>query len=604
MAKASHNFNFGIDLSGVKLDDFVHDYIDELMNKQFATQEQELQKAVAKESSWSNLLSKQDVTYQDYVKQYYEYWDSIDKNKYYEELEINPTEEDYIVKEIQNTPPIAQGHCPWDLSFLEEPEYKSRAKDVNSWRELWTKLDENIDPCQAAADNYLLFGIANNLFVTVIPRYYPEESEIRTAGVLLEATPGQIEDRVKEVERLRTEDPTLKLEVFNRKADTAYRVLVEKLDVSFREYVHLACGGELRHGMDLRNNPLYSGTRRVAWAQWYFIFERYGVTALEQMSALFRKKGGFNGGYGGEKWANGSDILLARERGELGPDEFTNKQIFVDRVFTLEHNGGCFLNKLGWSNHRKERKGFSQPFNNMKNNVLKAHCSNPVDVQTLYNYASEDVQALLVEYLDFAQGCSLEINGIWGQSVDVTPDKNVFKNPNQTEFGWVDWSKEVPLVNPGTPDLTIENYLNQGKTTTLPGPFSIYQDLVKWKAAEDKILPISKAVPEESITQDLSIDVTNTHTNLNFTLEPEALNILYPVAYYKDLPNPATVFNDGCDCYTIEYNFSTNETIFQFCLAEAGLDVHYDFDITWAGNHKYIPWAWVMAIKDYLGDLD
>jgi hypothetical protein len=592
MAKASHNFNFGIDLSGVKLDDVVHDYIDELMNKQFATQEQELQKAVAKESSWSNLLSKQDVTYQDYVKQYYEYWDSIDKNKYYEELEINPTEEDYIVKEIQNTPPIAQGHCPWDLSFLEEPEYKSRAKDVNSWRELWTKLDENIDPCQAAADNYLLFGIANNLFVTVIPRYYPEESEIRTAGVLLEATPGQIEDRVKEVERLRTEDPTLKLEVFNRKADTAYRVLVEKLDVSFREYVHLACGGELRHGMDLRNNPLYSGTRRVAWAQWYFIFERYGVTALEQMSALFRKKGGFNGGYGGEKWANGSDILLARERGELGPDEFTNKQIFVDRVFTLEHNGGCFLNKLGWSNHRKERKGFSQPFNNMKNNVLRAHCANPVDVQTLYNYASEDVQKLLVEYLDFAQQSSLEINGIWGQNTEAMPVKNVTKNPDQTEFGWVDWSKEIPLA---TPSKSIESYMQQVQPLTISdlGFLSTYQN--PWKA-KDKVLPINKT-PAKPVF----IELTEHDTIYNINVDE-----LGDVSHWL-IPEKAVYEFDYINYYSVHCNLVKNTSTFQFCLIDTFEAHHYDVNITMPGIYEpstidpqIVPWQYAQAVLDYV----
>lgn len=329
---------------------------------------------------------------------------------------------------------------PWNLSFLNEPGIAEKWATKESWTEIWTHIDhEQIDPCQSAADNYLLFGIANNSFVEIIKKYYPSDDEIATSGKLLGASNEEIQNRIKEIEELRNDDPTLKLDVLNAKAQKMFVELVERLDVSFREYVHMACGGELRHMSAMKGDPHYAGERRRAWAQWFFIYEKYGPKALKQMSHVFRTCGG--GSFGGEKWALGSDILYQREVGELGPDEFSNKQVFVDRVFTLEHNGGCFLNKLGWVNLRKDRPNAMEHFGAMKNNVLKAHCANPVDIKKLYDYASEEVQKLLKEYLDLAVQYGLEINGIWLE--DNKPKLALpvtIKNEEEASAQLLDWS--------------------------------------------------------------------------------------------------------------------------------------------------------------------
>lgn len=357
-----------------------------------------------------------------------------------DDLEINETDEDYILDEIKNAPelPPKFSKSGFDLSFLLEDEYRERWQAKDGWTKVWPDIDLKIDPCMAAADNYLLFGIANNSFVEIVPRYFPSDEEIRLAGELLEATEVEIEQRVRDVMVLRDDDPTLKLEELNREADTQYRILIDNLDESFRQYSHLACGGELRYM--LKSDPFYSQERRWAWTQWAFVYEKYGIKGLETMTKMFNENG--YGAFGGKKWAAASEILLGREAGTLGPDELTNKQLFIDRVFTLEHNTGSFLNKMAWANNRTGRDGASGHWATMKTTVLPAHCSNPVDIRTMYRYASENVQNLLMKYFSLAEQYGLAINGIWEEK---KPQNELLKSTTvkNSSAQILDWS-DVP----------------------------------------------------------------------------------------------------------------------------------------------------------------
>lgn len=351
-----------------------------------------------------------------------------------DDLEINETDEDYILDEIKNAPelPPKFSKSGFDLSFLLEDEYRERWQAKDGWTKVWPDIDLKIDPCMAAADNYLLFGIANNSFVEIVPRYFPSDEEIRLAGELLEATEVEIEQRVRDVMVLRDDDPTLKLEELNREADTQYRILIDNLDESFRQYSHLACGGELRYM--LKSDPFYSQERRWAWTQWAFVYEKYGIKGLETMTKMFNENG--YGAFGGKKWAAASEILLGREAGTLGPDELTNKQLFIDRVFTLEHNTGSFLNKMAWANNRVGREKAGGHWATMKTTVLPAHCSNPVDIRTMYAYASENVQNLLDKYFNLAKAYGLEVNGIWEEKKPDLLAKTTVKNSTAKSLNW------------------------------------------------------------------------------------------------------------------------------------------------------------------------
>lgn len=349
--------------------------------------------------------------------------------------------------------PDSTEDCPWEYTLPKEIEdqlaveqYKDHSQQA--WFQLWPNIrHREIDPAQAAADYYLLFGLTNSSFVDFEKVKLPSFEDLERAGLKLGKSPKEIRNRVKINKKIIKENPAFELSKISEKAEAKMRELVEDLDKSFREYVHAACGGELRHHKAFSGN--FKAYRKGAWARWYFIYEQHGNDALEKMIELFYEFGD-GGSYGGKRWAQAAEILLQRERGELGPDEFTNKQLFVDRVFTLEHNGGCFLNKLEWSNFREELDApYCYSFYEMKDYVLNAHASNPVDIDSLYNHASEEVQDMVRKYLQLADKHGIEISGNWKHK---TPkEKVVAKKPNYPKevasvIDWTDVEKTMASV--------------------------------------------------------------------------------------------------------------------------------------------------------------
>lgn len=362
---------------------------------------------------------------------------TVDEVEYEEDYDDYDEDEDEDELPVSKDPGPLATVSPFDVSDLGE-EILRQARDGASdrdkyWKSVWPNVrHDQIDPCQAAADYYLLFGIWHNAFINVKTVTFPTDEEIRAAGELLKFAETKITERISQVQVEKEKDPAVNLASFNVEAEAKFRELVEDLDLSFREYVHLACGGELRHHNAMGHDRFYNGTRRQAWFKWYHIYQKYGNDALLEMSRLFRQITG--GGVGGERWAIASDILYERETETLGPDLFTTKQLFVDRVFTLEHNGGCFLNKLDWVNKRQSRgsKGNTH-FASMKNNVLKAHCSNPVNVTVLYDHASEEVQTFLVKYFETVLAEKLEISATW---------KGKPKEKPKAKTSSIDWTND------------------------------------------------------------------------------------------------------------------------------------------------------------------
>lgn len=331
------------------------------------------------------------------------------------------------------------------LSYYDDDKNQEYKKTM--WAKLWSKVEPHrIDPAQAAADYYLLFGMVNNSFVEFEPLVLPKKEKFEEAGKILGKSVEEITKRQQEVYDKAAKDPRTELTKLSKKADALYHDLVEDLDGAFREYVHLACGGELRHHPAM-GPVLGKGYRRGAWVKWYYIYKDNGPEALLTMADLFEEFGG--GSYGGPPWANAARILYQRETGQLGPDEFTNKQLFVDRVFTLEHNGGCFLNKLNWINLRSERNTpYSYHFGEMKEYVLNAHASNPANIDMLIGYASPSIQKLVEEYFKLAIDNDIDVvgvlNGKTTQKKPVAEKANVYtptkKEPK--EVGVIDWSDE------------------------------------------------------------------------------------------------------------------------------------------------------------------
>lgn len=126
-------------------------------------------------------------------------------------------------------------------------------------------------------------------------------------------------------------------------AAQARKDLVDVLDPVFQAYLDVAIGGELRHH---RAIDMMSKDRAEAWGQWASIRNQVGPAALLDAAELFLE---MDSNYGGQPWAMAARILHSRVIGKIPA------WVFVDRVFTLQHNNGSMLNKPfsngGWATH-------------------------------------------------------------------------------------------------------------------------------------------------------------------------------------------------------------------------------------------------------------
>lgn len=197
--------------------------------------------------------------------------------------------------------------------------------------------NDNIDPIQAAADFYLLDAIKNNVRMNYIK---PDNDN---ASARLAGFDPKSDDR---------------LSALHLAASRSYNSLVERLDRSLLAYAVSVCGGELRYHKALSNK--LPSSRSSAWGAFTKIVEENGADVLFDAVDLFEEFG--SSSYGGHKWAQIAQVTAQRLSGKMPA------WLFVDRIITLQHNGGCVLNKVGWA----QKNGLHWDLYQMQN-FLNAH---------------------------------------------------------------------------------------------------------------------------------------------------------------------------------------------------------------------------------------
>lgn len=219
-------------------------------------------------------------------------------------------------------------------------------------------LDLTIDPVRAAADYYLLDGIVN--LVRFEQAILPEGS------------------RMPEKRDVVHNDDMLS--AWTASAARARNALIARLDQNFLAYAVSAVGGELRYHKACAQGWAPQ-SRSAAWAAFSGIVQEKGASVLYEAVDLFEEFR--SSSYGGTKWAQIAKVTAMRLSGKMAP------WLFVDRIFTLEHNGGCVLNKQHWG----ISNGLGYGLTHMQK-VLNAHAAAETDWDLLLRVASPEVSFL------------------------------------------------------------------------------------------------------------------------------------------------------------------------------------------------------------------
>lgn len=235
--------------------------------------------------------------------------------------------------------------APWVSRGVDAP-----LAPYGSAQEAWGIATDSVDLAQSAADFYLLEAMIGGV---VSPARQMAQSD--TYSQLLTA-----------------------------EAKALFGTLVGRLDKTFRGYVDMIIGGELRHHRAAGSASL-RGDRSDAWRQWRSIRTAGGPTILADAEALFLD---FNStAYGGEAWATIAKVLLARETNQIRP------AMFIDRVFNLQHNGGSLFDKASWAYSNRLGWGMSE----LQTVVLPAHGARTTPWNLLLAVASDEVRDLFHE---------------------------------------------------------------------------------------------------------------------------------------------------------------------------------------------------------------
>jgi len=179
--------------------------------------------------------------------------------------------------------------------------------------------NENIDPIRSAADFYLLDALKS------LVRYNAISGGDATMSLLAD------KDRI-----VRNND---RLSAVAVSATREYNRLVAVLDRNLLAYAISVCGGELRYHRAVSN--MLPNSRSAAWRAFTGILEENGADVLFDAVDLFEDFQ--SGSYGGHKWAQIAQVTAQRLSGKMPA------WLFVDRIITLQHNGGCVLNKVNWA---------------------------------------------------------------------------------------------------------------------------------------------------------------------------------------------------------------------------------------------------------------
>lgn len=277
---------------------------------------------------------------------------------------------------------------PWEARGVTV-DARDPEEDTN-WKVAYALEPEKHNVVRAAADYYLLEAITAGMVGTTDGK----------GTMILAKTEGWNEGVSVQSSSV--------FRVIKGEAQELMDALVAKWDPILINYVHMAVGGELRHHTAVGSEVL-STNRDRAWCGWRLIFDAVGPDALTDAAELFREF--TSTGFGGEPWANACEILHARLTGQLKP------QMFLDRVFNAQHNGGCLMNKVSWYGDGSSwyhnanlpiDKAMS--LSELTSYVLPAHGATPEpDYPTLLAYASPEVVSLFNDSYEFAAHAAIEL---------------------------------------------------------------------------------------------------------------------------------------------------------------------------------------------------
>jgi hypothetical protein len=82
-----------------------------------------------------------------------------------------------------------------------------------------------------------------------------------------------------------------------------------------------------------------SDSRGLAWREWAVAYSRYGPALIRDCANVFLKQA-WGSSYGGPRWGQAAEFLFEFLSGKMSANAF------LDRAFTLQHNGGCIFNKF------------------------------------------------------------------------------------------------------------------------------------------------------------------------------------------------------------------------------------------------------------------
>jgi len=246
---------------------------------------------------------------------------------------------------------------------------------------------------------------------------------------------------------------------YSRNADSPEGVALEaaiafarhtlKYAPMIRDYMHYACASEIQfHPVGY---PIGTSFGECA-VGWHKVIEHFGhEVAASWLVDVFNAKG-WSGGFGGKAWKGIAVVAHAYETTQWLGESFGPRE-FLDRAFSLQHNGGTMFNKCEWA----DSVGNVQK-------VLDAHANS--DWAKLHKHASQNTQSLVAKYLTV---CDVEDhNKLLGIKVAppvvVTPTPTVTVNTNIN-------GNTTPSTNDG-------NFHPTGATYELPELFALCKGLV------------------------------------------------------------------------------------------------------------------------------
>lgn len=235
-------------------------------------------------------------------------------------------------------------------------------------------------------------------------------------------------------------------------------------------YVCMAVGGELRYHKAVEGASGFKGDRTAMWVKWKYILDQVGPQAMADAGKLFREMGG--GSIGGIPWAVAAETCHMYMTGRI------SAFIWMDRMFTMQHNCGSLFNKISWKTKNDVRWNIDA----CKRYIGPAHSANPTDWPVLLIIASEEVRAKFREQWAYGNRMKLDWN---------MPRERCPKEADGWNFrgGW-GLTRTVKGTDGNNYEVVVEKHATLGKKARMKG---LINEMCQWIAWESpKIVHIEK----------------------------------------------------------------------------------------------------------------